>query len=172
MYIIFVQLSNYLCHSCCIINHVTVTLTYVLPEIENEICTNEPRCEKTGLRGFRPGPTQIGLYCHRRWLETRNFGFRKVVGLFYLCSENKGADQLRITAQLICVFVFAYAKSRFSHNEAQICTNYANSVAKSCISFPITTWHTLFYVNRLNKTESTVFNLGRCVSKGSPFQFV
>ena len=28
-----------------------------------------PRCEKTGLRGFRPGPTQTGLYCHRRWLE-------------------------------------------------------------------------------------------------------
>ena len=35
--------------------------------------------------------------------------------MFYPCSENKGADQL------ICVFVFAYAKSRFSHNEAQIC---------------------------------------------------
>ena len=30
---------------------------------------NEPRCEKTGLRGFRPGPTQTGLYNHRRWLE-------------------------------------------------------------------------------------------------------
>ena len=29
----------------------------------------EPRCEKTGLRGFRPGPTQTGLYSHRRWLE-------------------------------------------------------------------------------------------------------
>ena len=29
----------------------------------------ETRCEKTGLRGFRPGPTQIGLYSHRRWLE-------------------------------------------------------------------------------------------------------
>ena len=29
----------------------------------------EPRSEKTGLRGFRPGPTQTGLYCHRRWLE-------------------------------------------------------------------------------------------------------
>ena len=26
---------------------------------------NEPRCEKTGLRGFRPGPTQTGLYNHR-----------------------------------------------------------------------------------------------------------
>ena len=22
----------------------------------------EPRCAKTGLRGFRPGPTQTGLY--------------------------------------------------------------------------------------------------------------
>ena len=31
--------------------------------------TFEPRCEKTGLRGFRPGPTQTGLYSHRRWLE-------------------------------------------------------------------------------------------------------
>ena len=30
---------------------------------------NEPRCEKTGLRGFRPGPTQTRLYNHTRWLE-------------------------------------------------------------------------------------------------------
>ena len=29
----------------------------------------EPCCEKTSLRGFRPGPTQTGLYSHRRWLE-------------------------------------------------------------------------------------------------------
>ena len=29
----------------------------------------EPRSEKTGLRGFRPGPTQIRLYSYRRWLE-------------------------------------------------------------------------------------------------------
>ena len=36
----------------------------------------EPRCEKSGLRGFRPGPTQTGLYSYTRWLETRNFGFR------------------------------------------------------------------------------------------------
>ena len=28
----------------------------------------EPRSEKTGLRGFRPGPTKTGLYSHRRWL--------------------------------------------------------------------------------------------------------
>ena len=30
---------------------------------------DEPRCEKTGLRGFRPGLTQTGLYSQRRWLE-------------------------------------------------------------------------------------------------------
>ena len=30
----------------------------------------EPRCEKTGSRGFRPGPTQTRLYGNRRWLET------------------------------------------------------------------------------------------------------
>ena len=36
----------------------------------------EPRCEKTGLRDFRPGPTQTGLYSHRRWLEACNFGAR------------------------------------------------------------------------------------------------
>ena len=28
----------------------------------------EPR-EKTGLRDFRLGPTQTGLYGHRSWLE-------------------------------------------------------------------------------------------------------
>ena len=35
-------------------------------------------------------------------------------GLYYLCSENKGADQL------ICGFVFAYAKSQFSHDVAHM----------------------------------------------------
>ena len=28
---------------------------------------NEPRSEKTGLQGFRPGPIQTGLGSHRRW---------------------------------------------------------------------------------------------------------
>ena len=35
----------------------------------NDTVIIEPRCEKTGLRGFRLGPTQTGLYSHRRWLE-------------------------------------------------------------------------------------------------------
>ena len=28
----------------------------------------ESRCEKTGLQGFRSGPTQTRLYSYRRWL--------------------------------------------------------------------------------------------------------
>ena len=38
---------------------------------------NEPRSERTGLRGFRHGPTQTRLCSHRKWLEARNFGLRK-----------------------------------------------------------------------------------------------
>ena len=44
-----------------------------------------------------------------------------------------------VTAQLICVFVFAYAKSRFSHNEAHIVgnhliVNHLDVMAHSCSS--------------------------------------
>ena len=46
-------------------------------------------------------------------------------GLYYLCSENKGADQLcGFIAQLICGFVFAHAKSRVSHDVAHNGSNY------------------------------------------------
>ena len=34
--------------------------------------------------------------------------------------KTKGLISFAVTAKLICVFVFAYAKSRFSHNEAQM----------------------------------------------------
>ena len=30
---------------------------------------NEPRCEKTGLRGFRPGPTLTRFYNHPTCLD-------------------------------------------------------------------------------------------------------
>ena len=35
-------------------------------------------------------------------------------------AKTKALISCAVTAQLICVFVFAYAKSRFSHNEAQM----------------------------------------------------
>ena len=37
----------------------------------------EPVHDKTSNLGFRPCPTQTGLYSHRRWLEAGNFGFIK-----------------------------------------------------------------------------------------------
>ena len=55
-----------------------------------KIETFEPRHKKTCLLGFQPGPTQT--------LEmARGLQFRiwEVEGLYYLRSENKGADQLR-----------------------------------------------------------------------------
>ena len=46
------------------------------------------------------------------------FWTEEVDGLFYICNENKGADQN--TAQLICAFVLAYTKNRFSHDAAHL----------------------------------------------------
>ena len=53
-------------------------------------------------------PTQTGLCSHRRWLEAWNFGFRKKRKCTIQVAKNKGP------AKLICAFVFAYAKIRFS----------------------------------------------------------
>ena len=44
--------------------------------------------------------------------------------MYYPCSENKGA----VTAKLICVFVFAYAKSRFSHDAARLLMRSTNGL--------------------------------------------
>ena len=43
----------------------------LLQEQENlpSVVSYEPRREKTGLRGFRPGLTQTNLYSHRKELE-------------------------------------------------------------------------------------------------------
>ena len=38
-------------------------------KFSNRANTIEPRCEKTCPQDFRPGPTQTGLWRHRRWLE-------------------------------------------------------------------------------------------------------
>ena len=72
----------------------------------------KPRSEKTGLRGFRPGPTQTGLYNHRRWLEARNFGLRKKRDCTVRVAKTKMLISFAATAKLICVFVYAYAKKK------------------------------------------------------------
>ena len=85
--------------------------------------TYEPRCEKTGLRGFRPGPTQTRLYCHRRRLVACNFVSREERDCSIRVAKTMALISFEVTAKLICVFVFAYAKSRFSHDAAHIMIN-------------------------------------------------
>ena len=76
--------------------------------------------ESRFVPGFWPGPTQTGLYNHRRWLEAWNFWFTKQRNCTFRVAKTKALISLAVTAKLICVFVFAYAKSRFSHDEAQL----------------------------------------------------
>ena len=49
----------------------------------------EPRRKKTGLRVFRQGPTQTGLYSHRRWLEAGNLGIKKERGCAIFVAKTK-----------------------------------------------------------------------------------
>ena len=52
------------------------------------------------------------------------FRIKKVEGLCYQCSENKGAEIcFAVTAKLICIFVFKNAQRWFSHDAAQIYTS-------------------------------------------------
>ena len=50
----------------------------------------------------------------------RGLKFQEVEGLYFLGSENKKVlISCTVIAQLICVFIFTYVKSRFSHDAAQ-----------------------------------------------------
>ena len=71
----------------------------------------EPRCEKTGLQSFRQGPTQTGLYSHRRWLEGFKFRIKVGKGLYCPCSENKDADQLRGYREAVLRICFRICKN-------------------------------------------------------------
>ena len=94
----------------------------------NEILTFEPRRQKNGLRGFRPGPTQIRLRRLRKWLEARNFVFRKGRDCTIRVAKTKALISFAVTAKLICVFVFAYAKIRFSYVAAHLLQFYGKTV--------------------------------------------
>ena len=66
----------------------------------------EPRHEKTGLRGFRPGLTQTDLYSHRSRIEAGNFGFNKKRNCTIHVTKTKALISFAVTAKLICAFVF------------------------------------------------------------------
>ena len=77
--------------------------------------TYEPRYEKTGFRVFDLVPHKPD--CTARGLKFRIY---KVEGLYYLYSENKGADQLCGYREADLRLCFSYAKIRFSHDAAHI----------------------------------------------------
>ena len=53
-----------------------------------------------------------------------NFQISEVEELYYLCYENKGADQLRVYRAADLRLFFPYAKSRFSYDVAHIDYKY------------------------------------------------
>ena len=74
----------------------------------------EPRPvhEKRNNVGLRPGPTQTS---HRKMVRGWKFWILKVEELYYPCSENQGADQLRSYCEADRAFVFAFVDCWFSH---------------------------------------------------------
>ena len=67
----------------------------------------------------RTGPTQTGLYSHRRWLEAGNFGLRNKRNRTIRVAKTKALISFAVTAKLICPFVFAYADCWYSHAATQ-----------------------------------------------------
>ena len=48
-------------------------------------------------------------------------------------AKTKMLISFAVTGKLICVFVFAYAKSRFSHDEAHLSTTYSPGLTISSL---------------------------------------
>ena len=68
--------------------------------------------EKTDNLGFRPGPTQTGLYSHRSRIESLNFSVKKQRNSTISTAKTKALTSCAFTAQLIGLrlWFFAYAK--------------------------------------------------------------
>ena len=56
---------------------------------------NEPRCEKTGFSGFPTRSDTNRAVQPQKMARGLKFRVSEVRRLYYQCSENKGADQLR-----------------------------------------------------------------------------
>ena len=91
--------------------HIMLKCLYILdPSIP---LLYEPRREETCLRGLPPGLMQTRLYSERKYLEARNFGFRKYRSCSFYITKTKALISCAVTAQLIYAFVFAHSKNSF-----------------------------------------------------------
>ena len=88
---------------------------YVAPQpgslMENILDTGKViQYEKTNNLGFRPGSTQTGLNSHRSRLEACHFRFKKKDCTISV-AKTEVLISCAVTAQLICLFIFAHAIS-------------------------------------------------------------
>ena len=66
-------------------------------------------------------------------LEISDLG-RKGIDCTIHVAKTKELISFAVTAKLICVFVFAYAKSRFSHNEAHFLSEASQGdITQTCL---------------------------------------
>ena len=77
---------------------------------ESQPLVFEPRHEKICICGFRPGPTQTGLYNHMA--TDFEFRIKGVKALYYLFCENKGGN----------------AKSRVSHDAVYLMSTWLTKI--------------------------------------------
>ena len=78
------------------------------------------------------------------------FRIKKVEGLYHLCSENKGADQLR-------VFVFSYAKRLFSHDAAYLSVKHTMLTLLPGLRHPLVSTPCLYRAVVFAVSHSTLF---------------
>ena len=94
--VINLKTFQYTCNSITFLSILTHTkLASYLWDIGKQLDLNEPRCEKTGLRGFRPDLAQNRAVQSYKMVRCLKFLFKEEEVFYYPCSENKGADQLR-----------------------------------------------------------------------------
>ena len=74
--------------------------------------------------------TQTRLYNHRLWPEADNFRLTKKRDCTICIAKTKVLISCTVTAQLISIFVFAYAKGRFAHDAVPIRGSLIKSVAR------------------------------------------
>ena len=67
---------------------------------------------------FRTGSTQTEQRSHRRWLETGNFGFKKMRSCTIRVANTKAQISFTVTVKLMCTFGFTLADYWISRGAA------------------------------------------------------
>ena len=80
------------------------------PGLHINLVIVEPRCEKTGLRGFPTRSDTNQAIQPQKMARSLKFWIKKGKGLYYPCSETKGADQLPVYRQADLCLCFRICK--------------------------------------------------------------